>query len=85
MPITPTTEISDPHQQNPTPVKARIQGTFDFLESQGIKGKKEEVFRFNNISHITGYRILNSINLRISRNVVNKVERRDDKYKIILD
>ena len=50
-----------------------------------MKGKKEEVFRFNNISYITRYRILNSINLRISRNIVNKVERRDGKYKIILD
>ena len=66
-------------------MKARIQGIIDFLESQGIKGKKEEIFRFNNVSHVTGYRIFNSVNPRISRNVVNKVERRGGKYKITLD
>ena len=46
--------------EHPTPKKARIRGTIDFLESQGIKGKKEDIFRFNGVSHRTGYRLLNS-------------------------
>ena len=61
--MTPTTEIVDPLGYQSTPVKSRIQGTIEFLETHGIKGKKEEVFRFNNVAHLTGYRLLNFSNL----------------------
>ena len=85
MPTTPTTEISDPNKQNPTPIKARIQGTVDFLESQGIKHKKEEVFQFNGVSHATGYRLLKSDNLRTPKIAVNMEETRGRKFIITPD
>lgn len=37
---TPTTEVTLTQCQKPTPVKARIQGAIDFLESESIKRKK---------------------------------------------
>ena len=54
--------------QKPTPVKARIQGAIDFLESEGIKGKKNAVFQVNDVSRRTGYRILQSSNLQTLKN-----------------
>lgn len=44
-PRTPPTEITSYECQKPTPAKARIQGAIDFLESEGIAGKKGAVFR----------------------------------------
>lgn len=39
-PTTPTTEVTLAECQKPTPVKARIQGAIDFVESKGIKKEK---------------------------------------------
>ncbi len=63
-PTTPTTEVTSYECQNPTPVKARIQHAIDFLESVGITGKKEVVFRANGVSRRTSYRILQSSTLK---------------------
>ena len=60
-PTTPTTEVTWDQCQNPTPVKAGIQGAIDFLKSEGITGTNEAVFRANGVSHATGYRILHTI------------------------
>lgn len=79
MPITPTTEIVGYEEHQTTPIKSRIQGTIDFLESQGIKGKKEDVFRFNNVSHSTGYRLLSFSNPRRLHNDPTKPETRGRK------
>ncbi|KAK4120606.1 hypothetical protein N657DRAFT_537240, partial [Parathielavia appendiculata] len=38
--------------------KARIQGTCDFLDSQGIRYSHNDVFRFHGVSKCTGWRIL---------------------------
>ena len=67
-PTTPTTEVTLAQCQKPTPVKARIQGAIDFLESEGIKGKKNAVFQVNDVSRRTGYRILQSSNLQTLKN-----------------
>jgi hypothetical protein len=67
MSTTPTTEEVWPQQQHPTPVKSRIQGAVDYCVASGIKGQKEAIFRFNNVSHTTGYRILAS-NARTLKN-----------------
>ena len=52
-------------------------------EQQGSKG--EHRWSKGGAKGRTEYRILNSVNPRISRNVVNKVERRGGKYKITID
>jgi transposase len=57
-PTTPTTEQVWPQQQQPTPQRARIQGTIDYFRARGIKGRTADVFRFNGVTHATGYRIL---------------------------
>ena len=41
---TPTTEVTWEQCQKPTPVKARIQGAIDFLNSEGITGQKRGCF-----------------------------------------
>lgn len=43
-PTTPITEETFDECQKPNLVKARIQGTIDFLEREAIKGKKEGIF-----------------------------------------
>lgn len=54
--VTPITEMILVQYQKPTPVKARIQGAIDFLESKVIK--KNMVFRTNSVSYRIGYEIL---------------------------
>ena len=49
-PTTPTNEVTLAQYQKPTPVKARIKGAIDFLESEGIKGRKSAVFRAKGVS-----------------------------------
>lgn len=39
-------------------IRAQIESTLGFLDSQGITGKKSDVFRFYGVSHSTGYRLL---------------------------
>ena len=41
---TPTTEVTLAQCQKPTPDKARIDDVIDFLESEGMKGKKGRGF-----------------------------------------
>ena len=67
-PLTPTTDNVPAFLQKTTPVKARIQGACDFLESEGLKISKEKVFRYNGVSRATGYRILRSSNPRTLKN-----------------
>ncbi len=83
-PTTPTSEVTLAQSQNPTPVKARIQGSIDFLESEGIKGKKSAVFRANGVSRRTGYRILQSSNPQTFKNDPTRKETRGRKEIIIL-
>ena len=74
--------------EHPTPKKARIRGTVDFLKSQGIKDKKEDVFRFNGIFYETGYRLLNSDSSRTHNYITisaNKNDYRGRKKVIILE
>ena len=81
--VNPQLEVKG--REHPTPTKARIQGTIKFLESQGIKGKKEEVFQFNGVSHRTGYRLLNSDSSRTHHYIAvakDKGEPRGRKKKI---
>ena len=59
---TPTTEDVDAECEKPTPVKAAVQATYDFCKAEGIKGKNEAIFRFNNVTHATGYRMIAASN-----------------------
>lgn len=54
-PTSLTTEVTLAQYQKPTPVKARIQDTIDFLKSKSIKEKKNMVFQVNNILCKTNY------------------------------
>ena len=78
-PTTPTTEVTSYECQKPTPVKARIQGAIDFLESEGITGKKGAVFRANSVSRRAGYRILQSSNPHTLKNDPTRKETREPK------
>ena len=78
-PTTLTNEVTLAQYQKPTPVKARIQGAIDFLESEGIKGRKSAVFRANGVSRRTGYRILQSSNPRTLKNDPTHKETRGRK------
>ena len=60
----PTTDVVSEYCQKTTLIKARIQGAVDFLEKKEIKGLNKDVFRANDVSHATGYRILKSSNPR---------------------
>ena len=74
--------------EHPTPNKARIRGIVDFLESQGIKGKKEDVFRFNGVSYRIRYRFFNSDSSRTYTYIVilaNENDHRGRKMIIILE
>lgn len=66
-------------------MKVRIQGTINFLKSEGITSKNVAVFRANDVSHTTGYKILRSSNLRILRNDSTHKEIRKGHNKIILE
>lgn len=57
-PITPTAEVTFDQCHKPTPFKAKIQGTIDSFEQEGITGKEEAVFLANGVSHPIVYRIL---------------------------
>ena len=81
-PATPTTEVTWEQCQKPTPVKAKIQETIDFVKSEGITGKKEAVLRANGVLHATGYRILRSNNPRTLKNVLTRTEKRHRPNKI---
>lgn len=76
-----TTGVADDNGRESTPTKARIQGTIEYLKSQGITGHNEDVFRFNGVSHATGYRILAG-NSRTSPSDSPKQETRGRKHKI---
>ena len=68
-PTTPTTEVK------PTPVKARIQGVINFLESESITGKKGAVFRASSVSRRIGYQILHSNKLYTLKNDLSGLKR----------
>ena len=48
--LTPTTDDVPAFCRKTIPVKARIQGTVDFLKRLGIKAQRETIFRYNGIS-----------------------------------
>ena len=75
-PLTPTTDNVPAFLQKTTPVKARIQGACDFLESEGLKISKEKVFRYNSVSRATRYRILRSNNPRTLKNDLTRKKTR---------
>ena len=81
-PTTPTTKVTWEQCQKLTTVKARAQGTIDFLKSEGITGKNEAVFRANGVPHPTGYRILRSSNPRTLKNDPTRKETRRGHNKI---
>ncbi len=84
-PTTPTNEVTWDQYQKSTPVKARIQGAIDFLKSEGITGKNEAVFRANDVSNETGYKILRSSNPHILKNDPTREETRKGHNKITLE
>ena len=73
---TPTTDDVPAFCQKTPPVKTRIQGTVDFLKSEGIKAKREAIFRYNGVSRVTGFRILRSGNPRTLKNDPTRKETR---------
>lgn len=79
---TPTTNDVPEFCQKTTPVKARIQGTVDFLKSEGIKAKREAIFRYNGVSRATGFRIIRSSNPRTLKNDPTRKETRGRKTLI---
>ncbi len=84
-PTTPTTEVTLAQCQKPTPVKVRIQGAIDFLESEGIKEKKRAVFLANGVFRKTGYWILQSSNPRTIMNDPTRKKTRGLKRIITLE
>ena len=75
-PLTYTTDNLPAFLQKTTPVKARIHGECDFLESEGLKISKEKVFRYNSVSRATGYRIPRSSNPRTLKNDLTRKKTR---------
>src|ERR1700709_483722 len=64
-PLTPSTkrvksELAK-HEKNKTidtPIKARIAGAIEYMEAKGLQPNKSVIFQFFNVSHRSGYRIL---------------------------
>ena len=78
-PTTPTTEYVDAQCEKPTPVKARVQGAYDYCQWAGIKGQTEAIIRYNGLSHSTGWRIIRSRNPRRLNHDSTQKERRGRK------
>ena len=46
------------HYHHTTPTKARVKGTIEYLEAQGIPHSKSEVFQFHGVGKNAGWKIL---------------------------
>jgi hypothetical protein len=56
--VRPAYETYEYYREYSTPVKAKVQGTVEFLESKHIPFFKNDVFRFFGVSKSSGYEIL---------------------------
>lgn len=84
-PRTPLTDAPDSIKGHfPTPVKAKVQGTIEYLRAQRITGQNENVFCFFGVCHTVGWKILREGNPRRHHNQPGVREQRGRK-KIITD
>ncbi len=85
----PRTPLLEPRNNEfchyPTPIKAKVQGTIEYLQSQGVTGKNEEVFRFFGVSHSKGYAMLDSDTNRRHHNQLDVAEHQRRKNIITKD
>jgi hypothetical protein len=73
-------------QHHMTPKKARVRGTIDFLEANGIPHFKSRVFQFYGVGKNAGWEILRQSNLEDSRTHHSIMpDRRGRKKKISND
>ena len=80
----PLLEPHDDQNHHSTPNKAKIQGAIEFCQNMKIPFFKADVFRTFNVSHFTGYRILNGESSKQFHNQFDQMETRERKSIISL-
>jgi hypothetical protein len=53
-------------QAHTTSAKAKVQGAIEFLEADGQKGRKRDVFQFFSVGHTQDYQILNDKHINLA-------------------
>jgi hypothetical protein len=69
-----------PHE---TPTKSRVRGAIEYMEARGIPHSKEDVFRYNGVSHRQGWAMISEGSVdRRHHNDPDVKERRGRPYII---